>query len=233
LRPGREADRAEHGRRDRPRSADAELADLRHRRDLVWRDAAEFIVLGAGSVQVCTAAMHYGFRIVSDLVDGLSNWMDDKGYATLDDVRGRAVPNVTDWKYLNLKYDIKARIDQDRCIQCGLCHIACEDTSHQAITATKDGVRHFEVVDAQCVGCNLCMHVCPVEQCITMERVDAGDYANWTTHPNNPRAGASREPAPQQGMTGGRRRAMRGAAAFPCSAGIARCRRRRFTWSVR
>ena len=67
-----------------------------------------------------------------------------------------------------------------------VCHIACEDTSHQAITATKDGVRHFEVVDSECVGCNLCMHVCPVEQCITMERVDSGDYANWTTHPNNP-----------------------------------------------
>ncbi|MEK6296980.1 MAG: NAD-dependent dihydropyrimidine dehydrogenase subunit PreA, partial [Paraburkholderia tropica] len=151
-----------------------------------WRDAAEFIVLGAGSVQVCTAAMHYGFRIVSDMIDGLSNWMDDKGYANLDAIRGRAVQNVTDWQYLNLNYDIKARIDQDRCIQCGLCHIACEDTSHQAITATKNGERHFEVVDANCVGCNLCMHVCPVDACITMERVDSGRYANWTTHPNNP-----------------------------------------------
>jgi dihydropyrimidine dehydrogenase (NAD+) subunit PreA len=50
----------------------------------------------------------------------------------------------------------------------------------------KDGVRHFEVMDYECVGCNLCMHVCPVEQCITMERVDSGEYANWTTHPNNP-----------------------------------------------
>jgi dihydropyrimidine dehydrogenase (NAD+) subunit PreA len=50
----------------------------------------------------------------------------------------------------------------------------------------KDGKRHFEVIDSECVGCNLCMHVCPVEQCITMERVDAGEYANWTTHPNNP-----------------------------------------------
>lgn len=50
----------------------------------------------------------------------------------------------------------------------------------------KDGVRHFEVMDSECVGCNLCMHVCPVEQCITMERVDNGEYANWTTHPNNP-----------------------------------------------
>ncbi len=151
-----------------------------------WRDAAEFIALGAGTVQVCTAAMHYGFRIVDDMISGLSNWMDSKGYKTIEDFRGRAIRNVTDWKFLNLKYDIKARINQDLCIQCGLCHIACEDTSHQAITREKDGRRHFEVVDADCVGCNLCMHVCPVDDCITMERVDDGSFQNWTTHPNNP-----------------------------------------------
>jgi len=151
-----------------------------------WRDAAEFMALGAGNVQVCTAAMHYGFRIVDDMIAGLANWMDQKGYRTLEDFRGLAVPNVTDWKYLNLNYDIKARIDQDKCIKCGLCHIACEDTAHQAILKEKDGKRHFEVVDSECVGCNLCMHVCPVDNCITMQRVDNGSYANWTTHPNNP-----------------------------------------------
>mgnify|MGYP006189909877 CR=1 FL=1 len=151
-----------------------------------WRDAAEFMALGSGSVQVCTAAMHYGFRIVDDLKDGLSNWMDAKGYARLEDFVGRAVENVTDWQFLNLKFDIKARIDQDLCVKCGLCHIACEDTAHQAILREKDGVRHFEVVDAECVGCNLCMHVCPVDNCITMERVDDGSFGDWTTHPNNP-----------------------------------------------
>ena len=151
-----------------------------------WRDAAEFIALGAGTVQVCTAAMHYGFRIVEDMITGLANWMDQKGYATIEDFRGKAVGNVTDWQFLNMKYDIKARIDQDKCVQCGLCHIACEDTSHQAITKEKDGKRFFEVIDEECVGCNLCMHVCPVDSCITMERVDQGGYANWTTHPNNP-----------------------------------------------
>jgi dihydropyrimidine dehydrogenase (NAD+) subunit PreA len=144
-----------------------------------WRDAAEFIVLGAANVQVCTAAMHYGFRIVSDLVDGLANWMDEKRYATLEDFRGRAVPNVTDWKDLNVRFDVKARIDQDRCIRCGLCHIACEDTAHQAIARKKNGERssvsYFEVVDEKCVGCNLCMCVCPVDQCITMERVDLAE----------------------------------------------------------
>ena len=152
-----------------------------------WRDAAEFMALGAGSVQVCTAAMHYGFRIVADMISGLSNWMDSKGYQRLSDFVGRAVPNVTDWQFLNLKYDIKARINQDLCVKCGLCHIACEDTAHQAILTQKDGRRHFEVVDSECVGCNLCMHVCPVDNCITMERVDDGSkYQNWTTHPNNP-----------------------------------------------
>jgi dihydropyrimidine dehydrogenase (NAD+) subunit PreA len=151
-----------------------------------WRDAAEFMALGAGSVQVCTAAMHYGFRIVDDMIDGLSNWMDAKGYTRLEDFVGAAVGNVTDWQFLNLKYDIKARINQDLCVKCGLCHIACEDTAHQAILAEKDGQRHFEVVDAECVGCNLCMHVCPVANCITMERVDDGAFGDWTTHPNNP-----------------------------------------------
>jgi len=151
-----------------------------------WRDAAEFMALGAGSVQVCTAAMHYGFRIVEDMISGLSNWMDEKGYKRLDDFVGKAVPNVTDWKFLNLKYDIKALINQDSCIKCGLCHIACEDTAHQAIMQQKDGRRHFEVIDDECVGCNLCMHVCPVDGCITMKRVDNGEFGDWTTHPNNP-----------------------------------------------
>jgi dihydropyrimidine dehydrogenase (NAD+) subunit PreA len=163
-----------------------------------WRDAAEFMALGAGNVQVCTAAMTYGFRIVTEMIDGLSRWMDEKGYADTSAFTGLATPNVTDWQYLNLNYVTKARIDQDLCIKCGRCHIVCEDTSHQAITAMKDGVRHFEVIDAECVACNLCVNVCPVEGCITMERLAAGavdprtgsvvqeDYGNWTTHPNNP-----------------------------------------------
>ncbi|MHA7884544.1 4Fe-4S dicluster-binding protein, partial [Nitratireductor rhodophyticola] len=119
-------------------------------------------------------------------------------HATLDDVIGRATPNVTDWQYLNLNYVTKARIDQDQCIKCGRCHIACEDTSHQAITAMVDGKRHFEVIEEECVGCNLCVNVCPVEGCIDMVPLAAGaldkrtgekvqpSYANWTTHPNNP-----------------------------------------------
>ncbi len=153
-----------------------------------WRDAAEFIAVNAGSVQVCTAVMHKGFKIVEDMIDGLGFWMDEKGYGTLDDFRGAAVPNVTDWQYLDLNFETVARIDQDLCIQCGLCHIACEDTSHQAITKAKDnGTRRYEVIDAECVGCNLCQHVCPVEGCISMVEIDNGKgYMNWTQDPRNP-----------------------------------------------
>ncbi|MEM7257973.1 MAG: NAD-dependent dihydropyrimidine dehydrogenase subunit PreA, partial [Pseudomonadota bacterium] len=166
-----------------------------------WRDAAEFLTLGAGNVQVCTAAMTYGFRIIDELTSGLSRWMDEKNYRSIDDFVGHATPNITDWQYLNLNYVTKAKINQDTCIQCGRCHVVCEDTSHQAITRQKDGVRHFEVIDEECVGCNLCVCVCPVENCITMEKLDTGvdprtqqiidnEYANWTTHPNNPMADA-------------------------------------------
>jgi len=153
-----------------------------------WRDAAEFMALGAGSVQVCTAAMHYGFKIVDDMVDGLERWMEGKRYDQIEDFRGRAVRNVTDWQFLNLNYKTIAAIDQDLCIKCGLCHIACEDTSHQAIAALREnGARRYEVIDAECVGCNLCMHVCPVEGCITMERIETGKpKLDWTQHPNNP-----------------------------------------------
>ena len=153
-----------------------------------WRDAAEFISLGSHSVQVCTAAMHYGFDIVSDMKDGLNNWMDSKGYARLSDFIGKAVPNVTDWQYLNLNFKTLAKINQDKCIQCGLCHKVCEDTSHQAIAATRvNGKRHYEVIDKECVGCNLCYYVCPEPGVITMNPQKAiAPYLNWTQHPNNP-----------------------------------------------
>jgi len=163
-----------------------------------WRDAAEYIALGCGTVQVCTAAMVYGFRIVEDMISGLSNFMDQKGYRSIADFQGSAVKTVSDWRYLNLNHVDKAVIDQDLCIKCGRCHIACEDTSHQAITAMKDGERHFEIKDEECVGCNLCVSICPVPNCISMRslkpgetdtrtgKIVTGEYANWTTHPNNP-----------------------------------------------
>jgi len=165
-----------------------------------WRDALDFMALGSGTVQVCTAAMVHGFKIVQEMASGLSNYMDEMGFTSIDQIVGRAVPTVTDWRYLNLRHVSKAVIDADKCISCGRCHVVCEDTSHQAITAMKDGVRHFEVKEEECVGCNLCVSVCPVESCITMRDLAPGEIdartgeavlaepLNWTQHPNNPMA---------------------------------------------
>jgi dihydropyrimidine dehydrogenase (NAD+) subunit PreA len=130
-------------------------------------------------------------------IGGLNNFLDEKGMASVHDLVGKAVPSVTDWKYLNLNYIEKATIDQDLCIKCGKCHIACEDTSHQAITHTVDGERKFVVKDEECVVCNLCVGVCPIENCITMKPMTEGvdprtglevnpEHADWRTHPNNP-----------------------------------------------
>src|SRR3984893_14201237 len=156
-----------------------------------WKDAAEFIALGSTSVQLCTAVMHYGFRIVEDLIDGLNNYLDAKGIRTVDSLRGRAVSRIKEWKCLDLNYQRVASINYDRCIGCNLCHIACEDGAHQAIRLTEPnglglgpgripGKPVPEIVDELCVGCNLCALVCPVQGCITMVSLDTGrDSLTW------------------------------------------------------
>jgi dihydropyrimidine dehydrogenase (NAD+) subunit PreA len=146
-----------------------------------WKDAAEFMLLGATTVQVCTAAMKHGFRIIEDLCEGLSNWMDEKGFATIYDFIGKSVNNITKWEELDINYHIIARINQDKCIHCGLCYIACEDGSHQAINLSYGKPYNtYTVKDAECVGCNLCKLVCPVEDCISMdERRKGAAYLNW------------------------------------------------------
>ena len=187
-----------------------------------WQDAVEFMLLGSGTVQVCTAVMHYGYRVVEDMAEGLENWMRSKGFATLEDFRGLSIGRVTEWKHLNLNYKIVAHIDEQKCIGCGLCYISCWDGAHQCIhmdrvsgpvngqvelhdgpstvewrtrtsiattpvtrqertaAAAKHGPyptpleRIPRVDETECVGCNLCALVCPVEDCITMVRADAG-----------------------------------------------------------
>jgi len=174
-----------------------------------WREAAEFILLGCQTVQVCTAAMHYGYRIVEDMIDGLANWMDEKGFQTLDDFRGRSLNRVVGWSSLNLNYKLIASIDPSTCIGCQLCYTACWDGAHQCIhldRVSKNGHRTPAQVEAasrekitvtpiarldqgpfptpiervprvdehECVGCNLCWLVCPVEGCITMKEVNTG-----------------------------------------------------------
>jgi len=187
-----------------------------------WRDAAEFILLGCSTVQVCTAAMHYGYRIVEDMQDGLLNWMAEKGFTTIEDFRGLSLPNVREWKHLNLNYQVVARIHEDLCIGCQLCYTACWDGAHQCIHLDRispepDTTRTPGMVEAEsarristtpipkldagtlggtnaitpleriprvdehhCVGCNLCSLVCPVENCITMERIDKDlPFESW------------------------------------------------------
>jgi dihydropyrimidine dehydrogenase (NAD+) subunit PreA len=161
-----------------------------------WSDAAEFLLLGASSLQVCTAVMHYGFRMVEDLCDGLSNWMDEKGFRTISDVVGRSLHRVSDFNDFDLSFRALARIDQTKCIRCNLCYVACNDTAHQCIDLiAKDGqvvqpysydVRangreeavtsrpSVQVREEDCVGCRLCYNVCPVEDCIHMVEEPSG-----------------------------------------------------------
>jgi dihydropyrimidine dehydrogenase (NAD+) subunit PreA len=159
-----------------------------------WRDAAEFIALGATSVQVCTAVMHHGFRIVSDMIDGLSMWMDTQGYRTIDDFAGRAAARFANWEDLDMSYKVVARIDPAACIGCQLCHVACRDGSHECIyipgaddgkaPEAKPGLERVPwVAEDECTGCNLCSLVCPVDDCITMTPVDTGHAPiTWRQH---------------------------------------------------
>ncbi len=151
-----------------------------------WRDALEFLLLGSSSVQVCTEVMLRGYRIVEDMIEGLGNWMDDRGFATLDDVIGRSVPAFSDWGELDVNYEVVAKIDADRCIGCQVCLVACQDGAHQCIHPGPDAAVRVPVVDEdECVGCNLCQIVCPVEGCITMAQVDNGFApASWNDHLN-------------------------------------------------
>ena len=148
-----------------------------------WRDAAEFIALGSTCVQVCTAIMHYGFRIVEDMTDGLSDYLDSKGMKSVNELIGKAVPTLQKWETLDLNYKRIASINYDKCIGCNLCYIACEDGAHQAIALISPNGHGLgpgrvpgkpipQIKDEECVGCNLCSVVCPVDNCITMVSVD-------------------------------------------------------------
>ncbi|WP_411273839.1 NAD-dependent dihydropyrimidine dehydrogenase subunit PreA [Daejeonella sp.] len=146
-----------------------------------WKDAVEFMLLGALNVQVCTAVMTRGFRIIEDLCEGLNNWMDEKGFEHTTDFIGKSLPVMTNWEELDINYHIVAHINQEKCIHCGLCFIACEDTAHQAINlAYGTPYNTYSIKEPECVGCNLCSLVCPVDNCITMvEQRKGEEYLNW------------------------------------------------------
>ena len=135
-----------------------------------WRDAVEFLLLGAGTVQVCTAVMHHGYRVVDGLIDGLSTYLQARGLQRPADLVGRGLAALTSWGELDLDYRVVARIDPATCIGCNLCYRACADGGHQAIDLrARDGRTLPEVEADRCVGCRLCEYVCPVDGCIAME----------------------------------------------------------------
>ncbi|PGL69886.1 NAD-dependent dihydropyrimidine dehydrogenase subunit PreA [Bacillus sp. AFS055030] len=138
-----------------------------------WQNAVEFLLMGATGVQICTAAMHHGFRIVEDMIDGLNNYLDEKGLSSVTELVGKSVHKYSDWGNLDLNYQVVARIDPKECINCNKCHIACEDTSHQCIDMLVDesGNPYLKVREEDCVGCNLCKIVCPVEDAINMVEI--------------------------------------------------------------
>jgi dihydropyrimidine dehydrogenase (NAD+) subunit PreA len=165
-----------------------------------WRDAAEFIALGSTTVQVCTAVMHYGYRIVEDMIEGLSDYLDSQGMKSVHELVGRAVPQYQEWGDLDLSYRVVADISLDKCIGCQLCYVACMDGAHQCIhlpgrteaesraaghvhmprlvpdravvsRAASEGGRVPYVDEDECIGCNLCALVCPVQGCITMKEI--------------------------------------------------------------
>jgi dihydropyrimidine dehydrogenase (NAD+) subunit PreA len=164
-----------------------------------WADAAQFLLLGASSLQVCTTVMHYGYRVIEDLCDGLSNWMDEKGFKTIADVTGRSLNRVSEFKNFDLSFRAVARIDADKCIKCNLCYIACNDTAHQCIDLVshegaivepqsydvRSNGKHDAVEtrprpvvrEEDCVGCRLCYNVCPVDNCIQMVELPSGRSA--------------------------------------------------------
>ena len=151
-----------------------------------WQDAAEFLLLGASSLQVCTAVMHYGFRIIEDLCDGLSNWMDEKGFKTIADVSGRSLHRVSDFKNFDLSFRAVARIDAEKCIKCNLCYVACNDTAHQCIDLVSPQGTLVEPLPTTCAPTAKMKRLnrAPSRRCAKKIASAAGSaitYVRWTT----------------------------------------------------
>jgi dihydropyrimidine dehydrogenase (NAD+) subunit PreA len=132
-----------------------------------WQDAAEYVLAGASTVQVCTAIMLRGYRIVDRMKKGLSDYMDEKGFGSVGEMRGYVLPKITAHEELNFAHKVVASIDEALCTKCGLCYTACLDGGWQAIEMESREV-FPRVLANKCDGCSLCTHVCPVEECIAL-----------------------------------------------------------------
>lgn len=129
-----------------------------------WRDALEFILVGSSNLQVTTSVMQYGYRIVEDLISGLSHYMDENGFEKVEDMVGLALPNIVPADDIDRSFKIIPKIDYDKCVGCGRCYISCFDAAHQAIDWDLENRK--PTINDKCVGCHLCLNVCPVLDCI-------------------------------------------------------------------
>jgi dihydropyrimidine dehydrogenase (NAD+) subunit PreA len=131
-----------------------------------WGDAAEFVLLGATSLQVCSAVMLEGYGIITDLCDGLMGYLEQQGAETLGELRGKALANIV--PHARLEYDKRmvSTIDLATCTKCGKCVISCRDAGYQAIHEAAD--RTPSIDPEKCDGCGLCTQVCPVWDCMKL-----------------------------------------------------------------
>ena len=135
-----------------------------------WRDALEFIQMGCRNVQVCTAVMQYGYRIIDDLILGLQNYLAERGITHLADIVGEELPNFVRPTDLDRETIVYPKIDPNKCMGCGRCYVSCMDGGHQAIVFDA-ATRKPRMVGTKCVGCHLCRLVCPTGAIGTTKRI--------------------------------------------------------------
>jgi dihydropyrimidine dehydrogenase (NAD+) subunit PreA len=138
-----------------------------------WVDALEYLLVGASTLQVTSGIMHYGYRIVEDLIEGLSDYMALKGIGRVDELVGRALPHLQETDHFDLRRQGIVQYDLQRCIGCGQCHIVCADAAGQAVE-WDSRKRRPRLIEDKCLSCMLCQAVCPVPGLITFKEMPPG-----------------------------------------------------------
>ena len=134
-----------------------------------WKDALEYILLGAGSIQVTTAVMQYGYRIIEELKSGLNLYLAEKGFDHVDQARRHALDTVSEsTDVLERDTVIFPKFIREKCIGCGRCMVSCMDGGHQAIRLNEN--RQPMLDGKKCVGCHLCLLVCPQRAIISSRK---------------------------------------------------------------